>query len=80
MGAVARGLWLELRVIPVLLWSFSAITLGTALGGRSDVEGWYYLGAVALGVLALLGWVLSSPPADAAAGPVSDPVSGPAPG
>src|SRR6185437_11162172 len=51
MGAVARGLWLELRVIPVLLWSFSAITLGTALGGRSDVEGWYYLGAVALGVL-----------------------------
>ena len=51
MGAVARGLWLELRVIPVLLWSFSAITLGTALGGGSDVEGWYYLGAVALGVL-----------------------------
>jgi 1,4-dihydroxy-2-naphthoate octaprenyltransferase len=51
MGAVARGLWLELRVIPVLLWSFSAITLGTALGGGSDVEGWYFLGAVALGVL-----------------------------
>jgi len=22
-----RGIWLELRVIPVLLWSFSAITL-----------------------------------------------------
>ena len=32
--------------------------------------------AVALGVLALLGSVLTSPPADAAAGPVS----GPAPG
>jgi hypothetical protein len=36
--------------------------------------------AVALGVLALLGSVLSSPPAEAAAGPVSGPVSGPAPG
>src|SRR4029079_5737663 len=51
MGAVARGLWLEVPVSPVLLWSFSAITLGTALGGGSDVQGWYYLGAVALGVL-----------------------------
>jgi 1,4-dihydroxy-2-naphthoate octaprenyltransferase len=50
MGSVARGLWLELRVIPVLLWSFSAITLGTAMAG-TDVNGWYYLGAVALGVL-----------------------------
>ena len=28
---VLLGLWLEIRVIPVLLWSFTAITLGTAL-------------------------------------------------
>jgi|1186.fasta_scaffold02344_2 1,4-dihydroxy-2-naphthoate octaprenyltransferase len=47
-----RGIWLELRVIPVLLWSFSAITLGTALAadGRT-LHGWYYLGAVTLGLL-----------------------------
>jgi 1,4-dihydroxy-2-naphthoate polyprenyltransferase len=51
MGPLMRGLWLELRVIPVLLWSFSAITLGTAMAGESGVRGWYYLGAVALGVL-----------------------------
>lgn len=51
MSPLLRGLWLELRIIPVLLWSFSAITLGTALGAGDDVQGWYYLGAVALGVL-----------------------------
>ena len=51
MSPSLRGLWLELRIIPVLLWSFSAITLGTALGAGDDVQGWYYLGAVALGVL-----------------------------
>jgi len=51
MSAVLRGVWLELRVIPVLLWSVSALTLGTALGGTDDVNGWYYLGAIALGVL-----------------------------
>ena len=31
---VLLGLWLEIRVIPVLLWSFTAITLGTALAWR----------------------------------------------
>jgi 1,4-dihydroxy-2-naphthoate octaprenyltransferase len=50
---VLLGLWLELRVIPVLLWSFTAITLGTALawhdGGGVSVPG--YLAAVAVGVL-----------------------------
>ena len=52
MGALLRGLWLELRVIPVLLWSFSAITLGTALACRDrPVHGWYYLGAALLGLL-----------------------------
>lgn len=50
--ATLRGLWLEVRVIPVLLWSFSALTLGTALAARShDLRAGYYLGAVALGVL-----------------------------
>ncbi len=47
------GVFLELRVIPVLLWSFTAITLGTALavhdGGSLNVAG--YLVAVAVGVL-----------------------------
>lgn len=52
MSETLRGLWLEVRVIPVLLWSFSALTLGTALAARGqELEVWYYLGAVALGVL-----------------------------
>ena len=50
---VLLGLWLEIRVIPVLLWSFTAITLGTALAWRDgdgiSVGG--YLVAVAVGVL-----------------------------
>lgn len=56
MGQLRRGLlglWLEVRVIPVLQWSFTAITLGTALawhdGGGITVAG--YLVAVAIGVL-----------------------------
>jgi 1,4-dihydroxy-2-naphthoate polyprenyltransferase len=53
MDRTLRGLWLEVRVIPVLLWSYSALTVGTALGAdRSGrLDGWYYLGALALGVL-----------------------------
>jgi 1,4-dihydroxy-2-naphthoate octaprenyltransferase len=52
MSATLRGVWLELRVIPVLLWSFSAITLGTALAARDNgLHAWWYLGAVVLGVL-----------------------------
>ena len=52
MSETLRGLWLEVRVIPVLLWSFSALTLGTALAAHGrDLEVWFYLGAVALGVL-----------------------------
>ncbi len=50
---VLLGLWLEIRVIPVLLWSFTAITLGTALawhdGDGISVPG--YLTAVGIGVL-----------------------------
>jgi 1,4-dihydroxy-2-naphthoate octaprenyltransferase len=52
MSETLRGLWLEVRIIPVLLWSFSALTLGTALAARGHgLQVWYYLGAVALGVL-----------------------------
>jgi 1,4-dihydroxy-2-naphthoate octaprenyltransferase len=47
-----RGLWLELRVIPVLLWSFSAITLGTAVTARGrELDVRLYVGAVLLGLL-----------------------------
>ncbi|HSJ73000.1 MAG TPA: prenyltransferase [Miltoncostaeaceae bacterium] len=50
---VLLGLWLEIRVIPVLLWSFTAITLGTALAWRDGdgVAVGGYLAAVAVGVL-----------------------------
>jgi 1,4-dihydroxy-2-naphthoate octaprenyltransferase len=52
MVAILRGLWLEVRVIPVLLWSFSALTVGTALAARGRaLEVWYYVGAVVLGAL-----------------------------
>lgn len=47
------GVYLEMRVVPVLLWSFTAITLGTALAARDEggfiVVG--YLVAVVIGVL-----------------------------
>ena len=50
---VLLGLWLEIRIIPVLLWSYTAITLGTALAWRDEggisVPG--HLVAVAVGVL-----------------------------
>jgi 1,4-dihydroxy-2-naphthoate polyprenyltransferase len=52
MVATLRGLWLEVRVIPVLLWSFSALTVGTALAAHGrDLRVWYYVGAVVLGAL-----------------------------
>ena len=52
MVATLRGLWLEVRVIPVLLWSFSALTVGTALAAHDrDLKVWYYVGAVVLGAL-----------------------------
>ena len=50
--ATLRGLWLEVRVIPVLLWSFSALTVGTALAATGgSLQVWYYVGAVLLGAL-----------------------------
>lgn len=56
MGAIGPwllGLYLEIRVIPVLLWSVTAITLGTALAWRDGAGTWVpgYLGALGLGVL-----------------------------
>jgi 1,4-dihydroxy-2-naphthoate octaprenyltransferase len=47
------GGYLELRVIPVLLWSFSAITLGTALAwhdGGPRAPGWFVV-ALLVGLL-----------------------------
>ena len=50
--ATLRGLWLEVRVIPVLLWSFSALTVGTALAAtEGSLQVWYYVGAALLGAL-----------------------------
>lgn len=56
MGHARRrmlGVYLELRVVPVLLWSYTAITVGTALAwhedGRLEVVG--YLVAIGVGVL-----------------------------
>jgi 1,4-dihydroxy-2-naphthoate octaprenyltransferase len=52
MVSTLRGLWLEVRVIPVLLWSFSALSVGTALAARDrDLAVWYYVGALVLGAL-----------------------------
>jgi 1,4-dihydroxy-2-naphthoate octaprenyltransferase len=56
MGRLRRrllGAYLELRVVPVLLWSYTAITLGTALAvhdGHSLVV-WGYVAAVVVGAL-----------------------------
>jgi len=46
------GVYLEFRVIPVLLWSFSAVALGTGLAGRSgDVRLVWFAAAVGIGWL-----------------------------
>lgn len=47
-----RGVWLEIRVIPVLLWSYAALTVGSGLAfrdGHRDLA--LYAGALVLGVL-----------------------------
>lgn len=53
----ARGWFLEIRLIPVLLWSYTAIALGTGVAawesGRFD-PGWFAV-AMALGFLSQ-GW------------------------
>lgn len=47
------GFYLEVRIVPVLMWSFTAITLGTGLAAASgaDVSVVGYLAAVAVGAL-----------------------------
>jgi 1,4-dihydroxy-2-naphthoate octaprenyltransferase len=47
-----RGVWLEIRVIPVLLWSYAALTVGSGLAfhaGHRNLA--LYAGALVLGVL-----------------------------
>ncbi len=49
---ILRGVWLEIRVIPVLLWSYAALTVGTGLAfhaGHRSLP--LYAGALVLGVL-----------------------------
>ncbi len=51
-GRLLVGAYLEMRAIPVLLWSFSAITLGAAAAGAGGVvhAGWL-AASLAIGVL-----------------------------
>jgi 1,4-dihydroxy-2-naphthoate octaprenyltransferase len=56
MGPLRRrllGAYLEVRVVPVLLWSYTAITLGTAVAVRQGhaLLPWAYLLAIAVGAL-----------------------------
>jgi 1,4-dihydroxy-2-naphthoate octaprenyltransferase len=59
LGAVSSlrralfGVYLEVRIVPVLMWSFTAITLGTGLAAAdsADVSVLGYLAAVAVGAL-----------------------------
>jgi 1,4-dihydroxy-2-naphthoate octaprenyltransferase len=49
---ILRGVWLEIRVIPVLLWSYAALTVGTGLAFRAGHRSLaLYAGALVLGVL-----------------------------
>jgi 1,4-dihydroxy-2-naphthoate polyprenyltransferase len=49
---ILRGVWLEIRVIPVLLWSYAALTVGTGLAFHAGRRGLApYAGALVLGVL-----------------------------
>jgi hypothetical protein len=49
---IVRGVWSEIRVIPVLLWSYAGLTLGTGLAFRAGHKSVpLYTGALVLGVL-----------------------------
>jgi 1,4-dihydroxy-2-naphthoate octaprenyltransferase len=49
---IVRGVWLEIRVIPVLLWSYAALTVGSGLAFRDGHRSLaLYAGALVLGVL-----------------------------
>jgi len=52
-GRRLLGVYLEMRVIPLLHWPYTAITLGTAVAahGRGYVVVWAYLLAMAVGLL-----------------------------
>ncbi len=58
MSAKALGWFLELRLIPVLLWSFTSVALGTALAVAETgvFNPWWMAEALALAVL-VQGWV-----------------------
>jgi len=52
-GRKTLGVFLELRLIPVLLWSYTAVVLGTsvAFAETGTVDGFWFAVALALGVL-----------------------------
>lgn len=49
----ARGVFLEFRLIPVLLWSFTAVALGTALAYHESgiLDWWWFLATLAIATL-----------------------------
>src|SRR5256886_2630608 len=53
----AKGWFLEFRLIPVLLWSYTAVALGTAIAyfATGSLNGLWFLAALALGAL-IQGW------------------------
>ncbi len=61
IGAWIRGGFLEFRLIPVLLWSYTAVALGTALAIAEGVsfDAWRLVVAMALAGL-VQGWVTHS--------------------
>src|SRR2546427_10838826 len=54
----AKGWFLEFRLIPVLLWSYTAVALGTAIAyfASGSLNVLWFLAALALGAL-IQGWV-----------------------
>src|SRR6266536_3513093 len=53
LGRRLLGVYLQMRVIPLLHWPYTAITLGTAVAAHSRgyVVGWAYVLAMAVGLL-----------------------------
>jgi 1,4-dihydroxy-2-naphthoate octaprenyltransferase len=58
MMSKARGWFLEFLFVPVILWSFSSVTLGTALAAleRGTFDPWLLVVAMVLAGL-VQGWV-----------------------
>ena len=61
VGSKALGWFLEFRLIPVLLWSFTSVALGTALAvwETGSFDPWLLLVAMVLAGL-VQGWVTHS--------------------